>query len=136
MCQLLKRTAGVLVSYAVEQHRQDVLVMVNEVELYSRRRSLAFASVATNAFDGRFVRPWGMQVIANGDGSDQVSPAMFWRLSDMNVTRANCLAISGSVRQKLLVSSSPRVGCPSHVKDFGVYGSVDSQGYQSRGIDL
>ena len=32
------------------------------------------------------------------------------RLSDMKVTRANALAISGSVRQKLLVSSSPSSG--------------------------
>ena len=32
------------------------------------------------------------------------------RLSDVNVTRANALAISGSVRQKLLVSSSPSSG--------------------------
>ena len=32
------------------------------------------------------------------------------RLSDRNVTRANCVAMSGSVRQKLLVSSSPSSG--------------------------
>ena len=32
------------------------------------------------------------------------------RLSERNVTRAKCLAISGSVRQKLLVSSSPSSG--------------------------
>ena len=32
------------------------------------------------------------------------------RLSDVKVTRANALAISGSVRQKLLVSSSPSSG--------------------------
>ncbi|WP_182885164.1 hypothetical protein [Microbispora sp. H10885] len=34
------------------------------------------------------------------------------RLSDMNVTVANRLAISGSVRQKLLVSSAPSSGRP------------------------
>ena len=32
------------------------------------------------------------------------------RLSDMNVTRAKWRAISGSARQKLLVSSSPSSG--------------------------
>ena len=32
------------------------------------------------------------------------------RLSERKVTRAKCFAISGSVRQKLLVSSSPSSG--------------------------
>ena len=34
-------------------------------------------------------------------------------MSDRNVTRAKCAAISGSVRQKLFVSSSPSSGGPA-----------------------
>ena len=62
-----------------------------------------------------------MHVFAHCDRSDQVvvtlqdedgvcSLAMAARWSERKVTRAKCLAISGSVRQKLLVNSTPNSG--------------------------
>jgi hypothetical protein len=68
------------------------------------------------------VRQSAVHVLADSHGRDQVvrrldnerlSPKIYkvLRLSDMKVTLANCFAISGSVRQKLAVSSAPSSGC-------------------------
>jgi hypothetical protein len=43
------------------------------------------------------------------------------RTSERNVTRANCFAISGSVRQKLFLSSTPSSGCAG---DHGSAGAI------------